>query len=607
MKIIEKIKLVLKESPKGKWYLLAVFAILAAILPSIKDKFILDIIFNIILYAILSEAWNLLTGYSGPVSLGHIVYFGFGAYTSSILYVTYGINPWIAMIIAGVITSIFAGVMGIFLFRLKSHFFALSTMALLYIMGVLATYYSDFTGGTQGFLLPVHAGSINFSFTNNASYIYVGLIILIVLVLYMYSLKRSKFGFSLIAVRENEDAAKASGIKPVFVWIKANIISAFFMSLAGTLYAQYVSYIDPGSVFGQGMSVKIALYSIIGGLGTIVGPLLGALIMVPVEVIFRMSFGQQVAGLNMAVYGVFLIIFVLFARDGLIAIFKDLSGLLKKKRRGVQTKPFEETTPNISSSDLSCYTKEVNHNTLSGEVVFKIENLSKKFGGLLAVNDFNLEVHHGEVVGLIGPNGAGKTTLFNISTGFLPLTEGSVIVDGKLINHPKPWSLCGEGVVRTFQLVKPFMKLSILENVIIGAYAKAKNYKEAESRALEVIDFIGLKSRMHVPVPELTVSELKKLEFARALATDPKVILLDEVMSGLTPSEGSEMCLIIENVAKQGIALVIVEHVMQLIARCCDRVFVLNFGETITSGPYTSVIEDPRVVEAYLGGRHVRA
>jgi len=607
MDIRNRIKLILKESPKSQWYLLAAIAVVAVILPFISDKFITDIIFNIVLYAIMAEAWNLLTGYSGPVSLGHIVYFGFGAYVSSILYVTYGVNPWLGLIIAAVCTGIFAGIMGIFLFRLKSHFFALSTMALLYIVGVLATYFCDLTGGNQGCLLPVHAGAINFSFNSHAPYIYVSLAILTCLILYMYSLNKSKFGFSMIAVRENEDAAKASGIKPIYVWIKANIISAVFMSLAGTLHAQYVSYLDPHSVLGQGMAVKIALYAIIGGLGTVIGPLLGALIMVPVEVIFRMSFGQQVAGLNMAIYGVFLIIFVLFARDGLIAIIKDLNQKWKKKKKRKQPQFAEENSPNTTITPSFCDLNRAPSNPVLEEVILKIKHLSKQFGGLSAVKDFNLEVHHGEVVGLIGPNGAGKTTLFNIITGFLPLTEGSVYVDGKQIKKPKPWILCDEGVVRTFQLVKPFKKLSILENVIIGAYAKAENYHEAKVRALDVIDFIGLKSRIHVPVSELTVSELKKLEFARALATDPKVILLDEVMSGLTPSEGSEMCSIIDNVADQGIALVIVEHVMQLIARCCDRVFVLNFGETITSGPYTSVINDPRVIEAYLGGRRVRS
>lgn len=607
MDIKNRLKLILKESPKGQWYLLAAIAVIAVILPFINDKFITDIIFNIVLYAIMAEAWNLLTGYSGPVSLGHIVYFGFGAYVSSILYVTYGINPWLGMIIAAVSTGLFAGIMGLFLFRLKSHFFALSTMALLYIVGVLATYFSDLTGGNQGCLLPVHAGAINFSFKSHAPYIYVGLVILTGLIIYMYSLNKSKFGFSMIAVRENEDAAKASGIKPIYVWIKANIISAVFMSLAGTLHAQYVSYIDPHSVLSLSMAVKIALYAIIGGLGTVVGPLLGALIMVPVEVIFRMSFGQQVAGLNMAIYGVFLIIFVLFARDGLIAIIKDINRFLWKKRWGKQRRIAEEKPSNTALTTSCCNLNRTASNPGSEEVVFEIEHLSKQFGGLLAVNDFNMKVHQGEVVGLIGPNGAGKTTLFNISTGFLPLTDGIVYVEGKQITRPKPWILCDEGVVRTFQLVKPFKKLSILENVIIGAYAKAENYLEAKDRALDVIDFMGLKSRMNIPVSELTVSELKKLEFARALATDPKVILLDEVMSGLTPSEGSEMCSIIENVAKEDIALVIVEHVMQLIARCCDRVFVLNFGETITSGPYSSVINDPRVIEAYLGGRHVRA
>jgi len=584
-------------STAQKWLYLAIL-LAACVLPFVRNKFILDIIFNVVLFAILAQAWNLLTGYSGPVSLGHVVYFGVGAYSSSILYVSFGVNPWIGIFIGAFITTVFAGVMGVFLFRLKTHFFALSTVALLFIMHILAGYYTEFTGGHMGLLLPINAGAKDMVFISKMPYIYIGLLILFILCTYMYSLNTSKFGYSLIAVRENEEASKAMGLQPIFVWVKANMISAFFMSLGGSLYAQYMCYIDPESVFGMNMSVKIALYAIIGGVGTVIGPLIGSVIMIPVEILFRTSFGRSITGLNMAVYGVFLIIFVLYAKDGLMSICMKYYQKLKKRAFSETEAMAVKAAPVLAGLPFAL--PQNDHN-----VVLEIQNITKNFGGLTAVQDFSFSLKTGEVIGLIGPNGAGKTTTFNMITGFIPQSSGLIVANGHEYKRAHPWVLCKAGVARTFQLVKPFAKLSLLQNVIIGAFAKTRDYEEARNTALAVIDFVGMKNKLDYPTSKLTVCDLKKLELAKALATKPTVILLDEVMSGLTPMESKDMCVLIKKISQQNIALVIVEHVMQVISNTCERVLVLNFGELIAEGTYKEIIENEQVIKAYLGGsRH---
>lgn len=603
---MKNIKILKNRILNAQKWLYIIILLFACVLPLIQNKFILDIIFNLVLFAILSESWNLLTGYSGPVSLGHVVYFGVGAYSSSILYVSFGVNPWIGLIIGAFITAVFAGVMGIFLFRLKTHFFALSTVALLLIMHILAGYYSDFTGGHMGLLLPINAGAKDMVFISKVPYIYIGLIILIILCTFMYSLNTSKFGYSLIAVRENEDAAKAMGLHPIFVWVKANMISAFFMSLGGSLYAQYMCYIDPESVFGMNVSVKIALYSIIGGVGTVIGPILGTTIMVPTEILFRTSFGRSVTGLNMAIYGVFLIIFVIYAKDGLMSIITRYKERWEKRRIKEISSEREMTfTSNISNVVGGVVKGDKLPFAIAKDksrIVLEIKNITKNFGGLTAVKDFSFSLKTGEVIGLIGPNGAGKTTTFNMITGFIPQTSGSIIANGNEYKRAYPWILCKAGVARTFQLVKPFKKLTLMQNVMIGAYAKTNDYKEAKNIAVAVIDFVGMRHQMNYPTSKLTVCDLKKLELAKALATKPIVILLDEVMSGLTPTESKEMCDLIKKIADQNIGLVIVEHVMQVISTCCERVLVLNFGELIAEGTYKEITENDQVIKAYLGG-----
>ncbi len=233
--------------------------------------------------------------------------------------------------------------------------------------------------------------------------------------------------------------------------------------------------------------------------------------------------------------------------------------------------------------------------------LLEVDGVTKRFGGLTAVNRFNLQIASGEVVGLIGPNGAGKTTVFHLLSGFQPPSEGAIRFKGESIVGVKPHAICRRGLARTFQIVQPFVNLSVLDNVMIGAFNRTSDVATARRRAGDVLDIVGLGPRRDALARELTLSDRKRLEMARGLATQPALLLLDEVMSGLNPTEIEAIIALIQRIHAQGLTLLIIEHVMRAIMALSQRVVVLHHGETIAAGRPADVARDARVVEAYLG------
>jgi branched-chain amino acid transport system ATP-binding protein len=233
-----------------------------------------------------------------------------------------------------------------------------------------------------------------------------------------------------------------------------------------------------------------------------------------------------------------------------------------------------------------------------------IENVSKSFGGLLVIHGLSFSLDEGEILGVIGPNGSGKTTLFNLITGFLKPDEGKIEFLGQGVTNRRPSHICKLGITRTFQLARPFAQLTVLENVMAGrAYGResSKDLKQARREAIEILDFTGLGNKQEVVSRNLNLIGRKRLEIARALATQPKLMLLDEVFAGLNPKETEEALQLISMIKKLGITLMIVEHVIKVILGVSSRVVVLNFGEKIFEGLPTEAINDQRVIEAYLG------
>jgi branched-chain amino acid transport system ATP-binding protein len=233
--------------------------------------------------------------------------------------------------------------------------------------------------------------------------------------------------------------------------------------------------------------------------------------------------------------------------------------------------------------------------------LLEVENIGKSFGGLRALNEVSLQLNQGEMVAVIGPNGAGKTTLFNILTGFIRPDAGRIFFQGQALMGLKPHEICRLGLVRTFQIVKPFLELTVLDNVIVAAFNRLSALKEATQKAREVIAFVGLDDKRNALANELTLPHRKRLELARALATDPMLLMLDEVMAGINPTETDMLIKLIRDIHRKGVTVLLIEHVMRGVMALSQRIAVLNFGEMIAEGPSDDIVRNPLVIEAYLG------
>ncbi|WP_408008416.1 ABC transporter ATP-binding protein [Pseudalkalibacillus sp. A8] len=234
-------------------------------------------------------------------------------------------------------------------------------------------------------------------------------------------------------------------------------------------------------------------------------------------------------------------------------------------------------------------------------MTIQVKNVSKHFGGLKAVNGIDFDVKTNEIVGIIGPNGAGKTTLFNLISGALPVTTGSILFNGEDITTQKPYVICKKGIGRTYQVVKPFGNISVLENVMVGAFNKTSNTKEAKQYSLEILKKVGLDQKKDQIGNSLTIADKKRLEVAKALATQPQLLLLDEVMAGLNPREVKEILPIIRSLRNNGMTILIIEHIMEVVMNLCDRIVVVHHGEKIAEGTPKEIANNKEVISAYLG------
>jgi len=579
--------------------LLLLFVILLALSILLKNNsYIEHILFMAFLYGMLSGSWNLSAGYSGEISLGHTIFFGIGAYTSSLLFINLGVSPWIGMIIGAILAVIFSLVFGgILLWRLESHFFTLATLALAEIFRLLIIYFQDFTGGAEGIPLPAKGGGYNFIFESKFPYVFITLLLFIGVTIISYSIKSKKLGFYLTAIKADKKAAKSLGINPLKYKVIAYALSAFFVALGGTVFVQYTLFNAPEVTFSSLVSIKMALYSIIGGLGTVEGPLLGALALVPLDIVLSNWLGGELAGIDIFLYGFILVIVVLYFPNGIVGEFKKRFSGKNQKENMSQNGSAKVTSFNNQETKKHLLTHQI-----SNSIIFSAKNLNKSFGGLQAVKDLSFDIKKGEILGIIGPNGAGKTTLFNIITNFLSPDSGQIIFKGEQITGKSPYEIClNHHVARTFQITKSFKDMTVLENVMVGVMCRHGETSIAKEKAKEIVDFVGLTKYIDTLALNLPIALKRRVEIGRALATEPEMFLLDENMAGLTPEEINEAIELIKIISNQGINVVLIEHVMAAVMNLSDRILVLDHGEKIAEGTPEEIINNDKVIQVYMG------
>lgn len=316
----------------GQRFILIGMAVLfLCVLPLlVKNDFYLDGLILIFIWGAFAGAWNILAGYAGMVSLGHNAFFGIGAYTSTLLLLYFGLTPWLGMFVGGLLASCIGLILGLVCFRLRSHYFALATLAFGEVAHIIAVNWRSLTGGSEGLALPIQPSLYNFSFAGKLPYVYFGLFFFLVVIGISYAIEHSRLGYYLTAFRENEDAARALGVRTGKVRLIAMVLSSFLSAIMGTFYAQYVVFIDPTSVIRIQISVQVALFVIVGGIGTALGPAIGAMIFIPITIFLRATMGTSLPGLHMIIYGVILVLVLLYMPQGISTNLKERIPMLKK-------------------------------------------------------------------------------------------------------------------------------------------------------------------------------------------------------------------------------------------------------------------------------------
>jgi branched-chain amino acid transport system permease protein len=550
-------------------------------------------------WIILAVSWNILSGYTGYFSFGHGAFFGAGIYGTAYLAGTIG-WPFLATLPAAVFVAAALGVaLGAVVFRVASvrgELFALLTLAVTFVLATIILN-TRIDGGPGIYLLGVDIPKLGPS--PAASLYMLGLVSAVATLLISYWIYASKFGAGLFAIHDDEDVAEVMGVPTYRFKLYALAISCGLAGLAGGIHAVFISYVTVSETFSITVPLSVVLMSILGGSRHWIGPAVGAVFITCLLYFFTSG---DFAVFGRAMVGLILVIVILFMPTGVLGVFTNWRHARRKQQAAVDPLPSHDGVDGQAAPVVRLASKPV----ISGEVLLQVRGLTKAFGGMKALNDVTLEVRKGEILGLIGPNGSGKSTFINVVSGHFKSTAGEIVFDGKNLTGMDAHRFAQAGIARTYQIPRPFGQMTVLENVaMVGMFGgEGMSRAEATKQAEEFIAFAGLSHRAHVLPEDLNLHQRKFLELARALAARPKLLMLDEVLSGLTPSEINEAIEMIQRIRDRGTTIIFVEHVMRAVMALTDRIVVLNYGGLIAQGAAVDVMNDDQVKAAYLGKAH---
>ena len=584
---------------KFKWPVLFALVPLVAVLP-LPDFWIYQLNY-IGLYALTCLGLVLLTGVAGLTSFGQAAFVGIGAYTTAWLTLNLGLSPWLTVLVGLLLTGMSALVVGVITLRMSGHYLPLATIAwglsLYYLMGNL-----EALGKYDGLLGLKSLAIGDFDIGQGRAFFVLTWLILIAAALGFTQLLDSRAGRAIRSLKTGTQMAEAMGINTFRYKVIIFVLAALLASVAGWLMAHFQRTVNP-SAFGLKMGIEYLFMAVVGGVGHVWGAVVGAGIIKlmddQLQVLLPKLIGTS-GSYEVIVFGVALVLVLKYLPDGLWSLV-------------AKHMPRSNRQEDWAAADSLDERSKPQH----GEPVLDVQAVRKQFGGLVAVNDISFQIKAGQIVGLIGPNGAGKSTTFNLITGVLPLTAGSVQYRGETISGLPSRDIARRGMARTFQHVKMIPDMTVLENVAMGAYSRGHKgvvagllrtnqaeeqrlFKEAQRQ----LQRIGMDHLLHEQAGNLAMGQQRLMEIARALCADPALLLLDEPAAGLRHKEKQGLADVLRQLRNEGVSILLVEHDMDLVMQVCDHLVVMEFGTLLTQGTPEEIQQSPAVRAAYLGTEH---
>ncbi|WP_420104468.1 ABC transporter permease subunit [Bosea sp. (in: a-proteobacteria)] len=578
-------------------WILAATVVAIVITPHVLSNFYIAQLNFIGIYAIVAIGLVILTGSGGLTSFGQSAFVGLGAYATAVLSAKLGFSPWAGLPVAVLLSALCALILGMVTLHLSGHYLALVTLAWGMVITLLFGNIEELGAHTGISDIPP-VSFFGVSLAPQERYFYLVATCLAGVMIGTTWLLQSRQGRAIRALRGGRTLVTSLGIDEFRIRLGIFIVAALLAGLSGWLYAHSQRYVGPDP-FSVQTSIEFLLMAVIGGAGHIVGAVIGATLFTTLHAALQdilPLFTTRAGNIEKIVYGCLFILVLQHARSGIVGLMPRLRRTkLRHEQSSVEPLPRRTLPP-------------------AGERLLQVSGLTKRFGGLTAVDNVSFEIRAGEIIGMIGPNGAGKSTTFNLISGALRPTQGTVTFIGRNLTAEKPLNLIKVGVARTFQHVKLRPNMSLLENVMLGAYSRTRtgfvsgalhldmqSESQVRAEALEQLRRIGLIDRAHDLVGNLPLGQQRAVEIARALASDPIILLLDEPAAGLRRLEKDELSSLLKEVSAAGVTLLLIEHDMEFVMGLVDRIIMLDFGKQRAMGTPEEIRANPIVREAYLG------